>query len=67
VAEEIKRRISMLIEEARHVDYEEIDCIMEKHKFKFHWEVINFLVEYYKKEEAKKKEYCYHILGHADY
>jgi len=57
----------MVVKEAKHVDFETMDRIMAKHKFKYHWEVINFLVEYYKSEEAKKKEYCYHILGHADY
>lgn len=57
----------MVIQEAKHVDFETMDRIMTKHKLKYHWEVINFLVEYYKSEEAKKKEYNYHILGHADY
>lgn len=56
----------MLVKEMEHVDHETLDRIQVEKGFKFYWEVINFLVDYYKKEERLKKEVSM-TLGKVDY
>jgi hypothetical protein len=45
----------MIVKEAKHVDYGTIDDIMAEHGFTY-WQAINFLIEYYKKEERVRME-----------
>ena len=56
----------MLVREMNHVDYETLERIKAERKFNYHWEVINFLIEYYKREERARKEMTM-TLGKVDY
>jgi len=56
----------MVVQEAKHVDYDALDKIMIEQELEYHWQVIDFLVDYYKKEERLKKEVTM-TLGRVDY